>query len=476
MSGTLPTVTFTASGPQPTLPATLNAQLIALATSLAPAGLTVLPSGLIEDLASTATGALVVINQAQVDLINSVSPNAANPYILNLLGQMYGVQQGVGSNTGVYVVFTSPTPGYVIPQGFLVSDGTYQYSVQAAGVIGTSGQSQPISAIATQSGTWAVPANTVTQIATSVPSTITLSVSNPLAGSPGQSAQSTEDYRSQVFQAGQATAQGMPSLLRTLLGNVTGVNQNLIAIQQQSTGGWKVIVGGTGDPPQIGFAIFQALFDISMLVGSVLQITNITNAGQAVITTNLNHGYLTGQLVGIAGATGITALNGNAYPVTVLSPTTFSVPVNTSALGTYTGNGVATPNYRNETTTIVVDTDTYRIPYVIPPSQSVTMVVTWNTTATGVVSPATVAAAAQPALAVYINTLSVGQPVNLLELQVTFQTAVASLIPPQLLTRLIFAVSINGIGVSPATGTFVIQGDPESYFVTTTAAIEVNQG
>src|SRR5579872_1270325 len=99
MSGTLPTI-ITSAGLQPQSPASLNAQVIAQATALAP-GLTVLPAGLIEDLSSTATAALVVIDQARVDLIASVSPSYANPYILNLLGQMYGVQQGVGTNTGV---------------------------------------------------------------------------------------------------------------------------------------------------------------------------------------------------------------------------------------------------------------------------------------------------------------------------------------------------------------------------------------
>src|SRR5271154_6044039 len=161
MSGSvIPPLNMTVAGPVPTPPATLNAALIAQATALAP-GLTVLPAGLIEDLSSTATGALVVIDQCRVDLIASVSPYSANPYVLNQLGQVYGVPQGTDTNTGVFVVFSGTgIIGYVVNAGFVVSDGTYQYSVQDAGIIGASGSTVPLLAVAFQTGSWAVPSNT----------------------------------------------------------------------------------------------------------------------------------------------------------------------------------------------------------------------------------------------------------------------------------------------------------------------------
>ena len=480
MSGTLPT-NFTAAGLQPQTPTSLNAQVIAQATALAP-GLTVLPAGLIEDMSSTATGALVVIDQARVDLVASLTPNAANPYLLNQLGQIYGVAQGQDTNTGVYVVFTANANGYVIPPGFIVSDGTYQYATQDAGVILTSGSSQPISALATQSGSWAVPANTVTNIVTSVPTTtstnqpFTMTVTNPLNGTPSAGAQTEEDYRSQVLQAGLVTSTGSPTMLKTALANITGVQANLISVRQQTGGGWEIIVGGTGDPYAIGFAIFQALFDVSTLVGSQILVTNITNANPAIVTTNLNHGYTTGQNIVINGATGLTALNGQSLTATVLSQTTFSVPFSTITSGTYTGNGIVTPNFRNVTVSIYDYPDTYVIPFVIPPSQTVTMVITWNTSSVNFVSATAVAGAVQPAMVAYVSALPVGQPMNLFELQATFQAAVANILSLALLTRMVFSVSINGIGIAPETGTGIIAGDPESYFVITTAGVVVNQG
>jgi hypothetical protein len=70
----------------------------------------------------------------------------------------------------------------------------------------------------------------------------------------------------------------------------------------------------------------------------------------------------------------------------------------------------------------------------------------------------------------------VGQPINVLELQSVFSAAVADILPPQLLTRLLFAVSINGVGVLPTAGTSIIPGDPQSFFLTDSSQIVVSQG
>ena len=155
---TIPVV-MSASGAVPTPPITLNQELIALAVASNP-GLTAnLPGTLIEDIASTDTGALVLIDQARVETINSVTPFGANLFLLNQLGQIYGVPQGTSTNTSVYVTFTG-TPGYVIPKGTIVSDGSYQYVTQDASVISSGGTSASVYCVATISGSWAVPANT----------------------------------------------------------------------------------------------------------------------------------------------------------------------------------------------------------------------------------------------------------------------------------------------------------------------------
>jgi len=464
--------TLTTAGAVATSPTDLLAQEIAAASALAP-GLTAnLPGSLVEDMASTAAGAVVIQDQTFVDLVNSISPYTANPFILYQLGAIYGVQQGVGSNTSVYVQFTG-LAGFVIPVGFTVSDGTYQYTVQDGGIIGTSGQSLSLYCLATTSGSWAVPAGTVTHLVTSVPTGYTLTCTNPTAGLPGAVAQTVQSYQAQVIQAGLATAVGMPTFVKTQLQNVSGVQPNLVAVINLGSNQWEIICGG-GDPYQVAGAIFNSIPDISILVGSTLKITAFTNATNGLVTTNLNHGYSTGQVITIAGVTPST-FNGS-YTITVVSETTFNVNVNTTSFGSYVSGGVVTPNLRNETVTVYDYPDSYTITYVIPPVQTVTINLTWNTNSLNYVSPIAVAQLGQPALAAYINGIYVGQPINLFEMQTVFQESIASIVPPQTLSRMIFVVAINGIDVTPTSGTGLYVGDPESYFSTSSALITIAQG
>ena len=99
-----------------------------------------------------------------------------------------------------------------------------------------------------------------------------------------------------------------------------------------------------------------------------------------------------------------------------------------------------------------------------------------NTTSTNYVSPTAVAQLGQPAIVNYINSIYVGQPINLFELQNVSQIAIAGIIPPTLLSRMVFTVEINGYEVSPESGTGLYYGDPESYFETSNAQVVITQG
>jgi hypothetical protein len=281
-------------------------------------------------MASTATGALVVIDQAVSDLINSISASTANPSVLYALGSALGVAQGQGSNTSVYVTFVSPNIGFVIIPGFVVSDGTNQYIVQDGGVIGTSGQSNPLFCVSMQSGSFAVPIGTVTQIITSLPSTITLTCLNQVSGLPGASLQSMQSYQAQVIQAEQATCQGVPQFLKTQLQDVPGVQPNLVAYRP-SGASWEIICGG-GDPYAVANAILTGVPDINNIVGSTLLAASISNAYPALVTTNLNHGFTTGQVINIAGATGMAGINSIPFVALVDSENTFSLNVEITSL------------------------------------------------------------------------------------------------------------------------------------------------
>lgn len=469
---------MTPAGAVPSSPQSLLNAEISAAVALSP-GLTAnLPGSLVEDMASTAAGAVIVQDQAYVDLVNSISPLTANPSILYQLGAVYGVTQGVGSNTSVYVVF-SGTVGFVIPTGFTVSDGTYQYVVQDGGIIGSGGQSQGLYCLATVAGTWAVPIGTVTTIITSVPSGVTLTCSNLSTGTPGAAAQTIPAYQAQVIQAGLATAQGMPKFLKTLLAEVTGVQPRLISVQQ-SGANWQVIVGG-GDPYQVANQIFDGLFDISNIVGSTFTASTITAATNAVITVPFYTGYTVGEVITISGASP-SAYN-TTYTVTSISYTytgtgvnsVITTSTNSSAFGTYVTGGVVTPNPRNVTVSINDYPDTYSIKFINPPAQTVAIGVTWATISPNYVSPVSVASAAIPAIVGYINNIPVGQPLSIWEVQDAFQNAIEPLLDISLISEMNIAVTINGNSVSPSSGGIMIFGDPQSFFETNTSLITITQ-
>lgn len=454
-------------------PAALRAALVALVAATNPGYTSDLPGSLIEDIASTDVGALVLIDQGVTELVNSITPYGANPFLLTQLGNIYGIPQGVDFNTSVFETFTSD-PGLIIPVGFTVSDGTHQYTVQEGAIVPAGGTTDPVFCLATTAGAWAVPPGTVTTLITSAPPTHTVTCTNPLAGTPSPGPQTEESYRAQVLEAGLAASQGMARYLKTLLANVSGVQGRLVAVVQQSPG-YKIIVGG-GDPYQVAYAIWSALFDTSNLVGSVMSVTAITKAAAAQVTTLLNHGLVTGNATTISGALGMTAINGGPYVVTVIDEKTFTVPVNSTGFGTYTGGGILTPNARNITANVIDYPDTYTIPFVTPPLQTVAIQLTWNTTSPFAVSASAVAQLGSPALADYVNSIFAAQPMNLFELQNVFQAAVASLIPTPLLTRMVFTVSINGVSTAPDAGTGVIAGDPESYFSCNSTDVTITQG
>ncbi len=137
MSGTLPTV-MTRAGLAPQRPADILAQLLASVAATNPGYTANLPGSLIEDISSTDVGAIVLIDQARVDLVNSLTPYAANPWLLNQLGQVYGVPRSAATTTSAFVQFSGP-PGFVVAQGFVVSDGAHQYTVTDGGIIRSDG-------------------------------------------------------------------------------------------------------------------------------------------------------------------------------------------------------------------------------------------------------------------------------------------------------------------------------------------------
>ena len=206
-----------------------------------------------------------------------------------------------------------------------------------------------------------------------------------------------------------------------------------------------------------------------------MTISGITNANPGVATTVLNHGLSPGDIIVISGSIN-TAFNGTYTVGAAPTEKTFKLGVDTTGFGAYTGGGVITPNPRNQTVSISQPPNTYSVTFVEPPAQTVLVTMTWNTTATNIISDTAVALLGAPAIAAYINSIPVGQPINLFEIDNAFQAAVVGIIPTPLLTRMVKTITINGIVTAAVSGTGIVEGDPESYFLTNSADITVTQG
>lgn len=462
---------MTDQGLQPAAPADLRASLISLVAATVPDYTANLPGSLIEDISSTDTFALVESDSFLVDLVNSITPYGANAFLLNELGILYGVDHQPITNTSVYVVFSGP-PGYVVALGFVVGDGTYQYICQSGGICGIDGNTLPIYCLATVPGAWEVLPNTVVQMLTSVPGNIPLTVTNPVAGIPSLSGEPISVFRERCFTAGLAASTGMPRYLKTLVGNIPGVMNRLIAVQTEENQ-YVVIVGG-GDPYQVAYAIWQADFYTPGLTGATIEIAGISNTNPIVITTANNHNLLTGDVELLTEIVGIPFLNYQQYPVTVTGDKTFTIPVDGTPWGLYQYGGIVTPNPINAYISVSDFPDAYVIPFVIPPQERVAIIVTWDTDSPNYVSPEAVAQAAVPEIVDYINSLPAGTtPINLNVLNKVFLDSVSRILVGEYVIDLEWTITINEVGRLPAAGTQVIWGDPYSYFYTQNGSVQV---
>lgn len=455
-------VSYDAAGPVPKTAEELRSELVSRATELSPGITTDLPGSLIEDIVSTDVGALLICDQARVDLINSVGPLKANLSMLNLLAQQSGVaaQKTEGSTT-VPVTFSGPA-GFPVPQGFLVGDGTYTYQVSDATIISASGISSSVTCVATNTGSWAVPAGSVNQILTSLPSDITLTCTNPVAGTPGGEPETNYEFRERVWQAQMSTVQGYPGFIRQKLTDLENVQARLVSVVQ-SGNSWVVMCGG-GDIYEMAGAIYKSAGDISRLKGADLNVTGITNASPGVVTTDITHGFSSGQVINITGVTGMVGINNVPLTIAVLSPHTFSIGIDTTTSGSWTGGGMITPNLRNNVVTINDWPDNYLIPFVIPLQQLVTIKFEWATESTNYLTDATISSLVSEPVIQYVNSIYAGKPLNINNIKDVFLQSINSTIDMSLITTLNVIVTVNGVIANVDVGTNIISGDPYSYW------------
>jgi len=84
---------------------------------------------------------------------------------------------------------------------------------------------------------------------------------------------------------------------------------------------------------------FTKFADLEPMAAGIA-ISDITNASNGVVTTGI-HGYTTGDKVYIDSVLGMTEVNNKIFTITVLSPTTFALGIDTTSLTPYAGAGTS---------------------------------------------------------------------------------------------------------------------------------------
>lgn len=101
--------------------------------------------------------------------------------------------------------------------------------------------------------------------------------------------------------------------------------------------GLQFVTGTSGREMSIFMRTCYEFWGYCVFNNPIFTVTAATNASPIQITTDTNHGLTTGQIVGITGALGNTAANGQ-FIVTVLNATQFTLNGSTGN-GTYTSGG-----------------------------------------------------------------------------------------------------------------------------------------
>ena len=117
------------------------------------------------------------------------------------------------------------------------------------------------------------------------------------------------------------------------------------------------------------------------------------------------------------------------------------------------------PVRQEKRTVSITVADVYQVPFVIPSSQNVMVLITSNTVSDDYVDPAGIAMAVQQNVADYINSIEVGHPINLLRIQDIFTSSVKLLVDATLISTISVSIGINGHIVLPAKDTSPVYGD-----------------
>jgi uncharacterized protein (TIGR02217 family) len=135
---------------------------------------------------------------------------------------------------------------------------------------------------------------------------------------------------------------------KPVAGTVRVYLNNALLTEGTSAGQWQI-------DNSTGIVTFAPVVTKLINSAQIRIISDITQASNGVVTTSANHGFNTGDKIQLTSVTGMTEVNNLYFTITVLTPTTFELNVDTSGFDAFTGFGVATRESITQTNPIQVN-------------------------------------------------------------------------------------------------------------------------
>lgn len=254
---------------------------------------------------------VVMINEIQdmiVNTMNSISPVYANDYIINQLGEAYGLKRKEESKATVTLTFTGKA-GVIIPEGSQATteDGSMLFSTTAQAVIKANGEAE-VSAEGMENYKDDIEVDTVNVLVSNILNVD--GVTNKNSGSSSSNAETNKEYRERVQNSMLSNRVGTIAYMLNQICGIEGVTQRFTSIRivDGYKGEYKInnieaVVGG-GDDYEIAEAIFNSTLYPDM---------TISNADDTArqITKNI-------------------IFNGVSYPISFTRPKKSTIQINIS--------------------------------------------------------------------------------------------------------------------------------------------------
>lgn len=212
------------------------------------------------NLLDTATPMILELENIVCDLANGYAPTYANDFMWEILAQSLGLKYKDSTQSSVTLLFTGNAGDY-IPSNTKV---TGNFVTQDSVILGTTGTAYATAYSDTESS---YPANTITDILTSVPAGVT--VTNPSASIPATSATTNSELK---LAAQRKLRNARISSYDYAIANLVdiGVTDRLINFKLQDVGNVgciEAVVGG-GDVDEVANVLFNSFLVPTKLVSN----------------------------------------------------------------------------------------------------------------------------------------------------------------------------------------------------------------